>query len=102
MLLDAGWNEKEAAQVIGRAVRYKSHESLPEKDRVVEVVRLYMVKPDEYKILQRTGNPLDVPINEKTLSSVDLYLQVMSLRKNEVIDKFLDKLKAVSIESMNC
>jgi superfamily II DNA or RNA helicase len=102
MLLDAGWNENEAAQVIGRAVRYKSHESLPEKDRVVGVVRLYMVKPHEYKILQRSGNPLDVPINEKILSSVDLYLQVMGLRKQEVIDKFLDKLKAVSIESMKC
>jgi SNF2 family DNA or RNA helicase len=38
-VLDPHWNEEKLHQVIGRAVRYKSHEHLPEDERSVHITR---------------------------------------------------------------
>lgn len=44
-VLEPHWNEEKLKQVIGRAVRHKSHNGLPEKDRSVEVQR-YITYPE--------------------------------------------------------
>jgi ERCC4-related helicase len=39
------WNEARVDQVIGRGVRFKSHDHLPEKDRSVTVTKYYSTVP---------------------------------------------------------
>jgi superfamily II DNA or RNA helicase len=45
-LLDQPWNEATREQIIGRGVRFKSHESLPPKKRVVDVFNVFLLTYD--------------------------------------------------------
>ncbi len=45
IIFEPHWNNERINQVIGRAVRYKSHENLPEKERVVKIHSLILIKP---------------------------------------------------------
>ena len=45
IILEPGWNPSIVTQIIGRGVRYKSHEELPPEERNVTVYRLLLVKP---------------------------------------------------------
>ena len=54
--MESSWNLNFVEQIIGRGVRYKSHESLPEKKRTVTVYKLILVKPDEYKNINKILN----------------------------------------------
>ncbi len=53
ILMEPAWNESANQQVIGRAVRYKSHETLPDALRLVDIYRLYMIKPTEQVLFQQ-------------------------------------------------
>lgn len=72
-IMEPHWNDSKIEQVIGRAVRYKSHEALPAKDRNVSV----------YKYLA------DIP----STKTADEYLYEMSKAKTELNNKFLNILK---------
>jgi len=104
ILMEPSWNESANYQVIGRAVRYKSHESLPVALRMVHIYHLFMVKPVERDVI---NDVLDraLVINELHPSeklSVDLYMRSMSLRKQLEIDRFMDFIKRYSIELQRC
>lgn len=45
IILDPVWNPAVMEQIVGRAVRYKSHINLPEKERVVDVYNLILKTP---------------------------------------------------------
>lgn len=45
IIFEPHWNNERINQVIGRAVRYKSHERLPEKERIVKIYSLILTKP---------------------------------------------------------
>jgi len=72
-IMEPHWNESKINQVIGRAVRFKSHNDLPPSKRVVKV----------YKYLS------DIP-NENT---ADEYLYNMGRKKTKLNNKFLSILK---------
>lgn len=104
-LVDPGWHESGAEQVIGRAIRYKSHDLLPQAERKVDVIRLYSVKPNEYELIESFGEPEEaIPDAEDATEppSVDLFLKVFAIKKQNEINKFLNKLKKVSIEEREC
>jgi SNF2 family DNA or RNA helicase len=104
-LVDPGWHESGAEQVIGRAIRYKSHDLLPQAERKVDVIRLYSVKPNEYELIESFGSPEEaIPNAEEATEapSVDLFLKVFAIKKQNEINKFLEKLKKVSIEEREC
>lgn len=75
------WNEGRVTQVIGRAIRYKSHDALPKKDRNVVIYRWVSIFPKKI-------------INE----SADQYLVKLSKKKHEIFSKFSEIIKKVSIE----
>lgn len=102
IITEPSWNETTIKQVIGRGVRYKSHENLPKDKQQVDVWHLYLIKPREKSILKFLKDDLVTePIDEEMLS-VDLYLRNLSLKKQEVLDAFLEELKEISIEKLKC
>ena len=95
IILEPAWNENSIEQIIGRGVRYKSHESLPVSKRNVIIYKLFLIKPNEYKNLNKIINNNYLEFQDKILS-VDLYLRNFSwLKQQELISffKLLQKLK---------
>ena len=86
IICDPGWNEGAIRQVIGRAARYLSHANLPKEKQVVYVYRLFMDKPD----------------NTSGRLSIDIYLRNLAKEKKEMIDKMMNKLDKMSIETNKC
>lgn len=84
-ILDPPWNEASLEQAIGRAIRYKSHESLPPSKRKVVVYTIYNVKPNE-------GEPDVKP-------SVDMVLKTFIDKKKEMTKETMEFLKSISIEN---
>ncbi len=105
ILMEPSWNETTVEQVIGRGIRYESHEHLPPSKRKVAVSRLVMLKPDEYenkrKLFKMTFNEIR-PLAEIEPLSVDLYLYKLSQQKQNEINDFIELLKMASIEKNRC
>ena len=80
-IMEMWWNEPKITQTIGRAIRYKSHDALPKKDRNVTIYRWVSIFPK--KILNQ---------------SVDQYMVELSKKKHEIFNKFTEIIKKVSIE----
>ena len=77
-------------QVIGRAVRYKSHAHLPEKERIVKVYNLILKK---------------IKVNGKipgTPMTADEILFLKAKQKEKIIDQFVNQIKRNSIETNDC
>jgi hypothetical protein len=87
IVLEPHWNQSRIDQVIGRAVRYKSHSKLPENERLVEVFHLILVK-----------NPKYTKTYDKT-DSADSILLKLTQQKEENIQKFYSSIAKVSIEN---
>jgi SNF2 family DNA or RNA helicase len=104
ILMEPAWNESANKQVIGRAVRYKSHVTLPVELRMVDIYYLFMVKPNEKDVLndviERALVMNELQPTEKL--SVDLYMRSMSIRKQIEIDGFMDFIRRYSIEQQRC
>jgi superfamily II DNA or RNA helicase len=92
IIMECGWNENSMEQIIGRGVRYKSHESLHKSKRNVTVYRLYTIKPEEYKNINKITKSHLLEYKSKTnpnsMMSVDLYLRNYSWIKQQELDKF--------------
>jgi superfamily II DNA or RNA helicase len=69
IIMESAWNENSIEQIIGRGVRYKSHEQLSKSKRNVIIYRLYSIKPEEYKHINKitTKHLLELNDNEKSL-----------------------------------
>ncbi len=87
IIMEANWNPAVNEQIIGRAIRYRSHEKLPPEERNVKVYRLMLSKP--------LGNT-----DEK--KSVDDILEEMVRIKKELVDKVTEVIQRSSIEYNNC
>ena len=90
--MESSWNENLIEQIIGRGVRYKSHESLSKSKRNVTIYKLYTIKPEEYENLNKIISKHLLKFNSKTKSdfmmSVDLYLRNYSWLKQQELNKF--------------
>lgn len=89
IILEAGWNRTGEEQVIGRAVRYKSHTHLPKSERKVNVYHLIIVKPK--------GRGRD---SGDDRPSADVYLKEKIKEKEEVNKVFENRLKDLAIERL--
>lgn len=83
-IMEPYWNNSQLDQVIGRAVRYKSHNNLPQNEKVVEVYHWYCV----YNGIFSKGD-----------MSSDSYLINMSKHKEKLIESFDKAVKEVSVIS---
>jgi SNF2 family DNA or RNA helicase len=91
ILMEPNWNKATDDQIIGRADRYKSHVHLPKDKQVVNIWRLFTVKPD--KLLK----------DDEEIRSVDEILYAMSYDlKNPTIEETLTRLIPYTIENMDC
>merc|ERR1712196_290754 len=89
-LLEPYWHNVRIEQVIGRAIRYKSHESLPIQKRNVEVF-LYLSTFSEGQIDATIKN------KDKSMTTDELIYEI-SLKKAKVINSLLDNVKKASVD----
>jgi len=75
------WHEVRIEQMIGRAIRFRSHCALPIEERVVEVFR--------YKA---------VHANKDLKETTDQYIENQARNKKGLIESFLDALKEVAVD----
>ena len=80
-IMEPHWNESRITQVIGSAIRYRSHDQLPKKHRHVDIYRWISVFPHQI-------------LNE----SADQHLIGLSKRKNEMSIHYEDIIRRSSIE----
>lgn len=82
-ILEPHFNESKIDQVIGRAIRYKSHEDLPEEDRNV-VIKRYISERKPGRVSGALG------IKNK---AIDTYLKDLSLEKEKLKNELLDVMR---------
>lgn len=80
-IMEPHWTTAKIDQVIGRVIRYKSHEQLPKKSRHVAIYRYISIFPKNI-------------LNQ----SADEYLMEISDKKYEIFNEFIGLIKKVSIE----
>lgn len=84
-VLDPHFNKEKIEQVIGRGIRYKSHEHLPEDQRNVKVEKYYSVE-DEPGFLKKL-------VGKKRDGSVDEYLRQLSEDKDRLNQQVRELLR---------
>lgn len=85
-IMEPYWTEVRIQQVIGRGIRQCSHKDLPMVDRVVQVYRYKVVKPDEL-------DPDDL-----VKYSTDEYVEDQAKAKDNLIQSFLGAMKEAAID----
>lgn len=86
-VMEPHWNDSKIEQVIGRGIRYKSHDHLPEDQRKVRVMRYYASPPKG--LLDR----MHVTTPDK---GIERYLQGTSKTKSELAEQIMDALQEAS------
>uniref|UniRef100_A0A6C0F7I3 Helicase n=1 Tax=viral metagenome TaxID=1070528 RepID=A0A6C0F7I3_9ZZZZ len=81
-IMEPFWNNSQLDQVIGRAVRYKSHENMPNNEKNVDIYHWYSV-------YSKRSSSKDI--------SADKFLINMSKSKQELINKFIEATKEASV-----
>ncbi|AYV79942.1 MAG: chromodomain helicase DNA binding protein 8 [Gaeavirus sp.] len=97
IIMESAWNLNLIEQIIGRGVRYKSHEGLKESKKRVTVYKLILVKPIEYKNINKITNNYLLDLNGQMLS-VDLYLRNYAWLKQQELIKFYKILQKHKID----
>jgi SNF2 family DNA or RNA helicase len=77
IIMEPHWNNEKLNQVIGRAVRFRSHINLPLEERHVDIYHLILKKPES----KHTGKMLDD-------NSIDEQLVEMGKNKDKIINDF--------------
>lgn len=93
ILMEPSWNEATEKQVIGRGVRYRSHDHLPFDKRKVRVYHLYLVKPRDLTHLDQILTSDIVYHPEGGYLSADLMLHNIQSRKQKENDIILNLLR---------
>jgi SNF2 family DNA or RNA helicase len=83
------WNEARVDQVIGRGVRFKSHDHLPEKDRSVTVTKYYSTVPKK-GFFERLFSDKDRD------TGADEYMDGLAKEKQQLNEQILGVLKDAS------
>lgn len=87
IIMEPHWNQSKIDQVIGRGIRYESHEHLSMSNRHVDIYYLLLTKP---KLLSY--------YRDWSVPSADIILHNVSKIKNDIITTFYKNLERVSIE----
>lgn len=90
-LLDRHWNDEKMRQVVGRGIRFQSHEHLPPEQRNVRVQHFYATRPPR-GILER------IHLKEPG-KAVDEYLHIVSENKDHLINEFRALLEEQDLQA---
>lgn len=102
-ILEPAWNEEKIAQVIGRAIRYKSHAFDPSRGPrpVVDVLRYYSTLSPDYKQLRSRFAGYDERAHSILFDySADEVLKLRAQDKQRVNQAFLDRLVRISDDNL--
>lgn len=99
IIMEPAWNEATEEQIIGRGIRFKSHEHLPKEDRVVNVYYLYHIQPDDVKYTKGSKSLLKYDPYEV---SFDIYMNFLKKQKQKAMNKQIEEIKKISIENIKC
>jgi len=92
IIMESAWNENSIEQIIGRGVRYKSHDTLSKSKRNVSIFKLYAIKPNEYSHINKITSAHLLELNSQSTMSVDLYLRNYSWIKQQKLNIFEKEL----------
>lgn len=95
ILLDSQWNDATSEQIIARAIRYKSHFGLPEKERYVNVIRTLLLKPTDKPTYEKIKSPefKDWTFIKKEFEGEKKVMNLLNEEKNYTPELYLvDKL----------
>lgn len=81
---DPHFNSAKEQQIIGRAVRYKSHEGLPPSQRNVTVKRYFSAPRASF---------LDRILGNKEIGGSDEYIRNMAIRKEKLNNQLMDLMR---------
>lgn len=98
LILDPTWGYSQTEQVVGRAVRYKSHIELPINKRHVNVYYLILVEP--YMHISKLSDKIDYNLSKIDTLSGDLILYKISVIKESVINYVKESLNELSKETL--
>ena len=107
-IMEPHWNFAKINQVIGRGVRYKSHESLPKEERKVSVYYWISIPDlDTYTVSKHRSLSQKRSITRKTADhqrlGADEYLYQIGQNKVDNMEMFLETIVGYSIENNpNC
>lgn len=87
-VMEPHFNKSKTDQVVARGVRFKSHEHLPQQQRVVSVKHYLSKNPDTF--FSRF-----FPSQTKASKTIDQYLYEMSESKNDIVDDLKDVVKKI-------
>ena len=90
ILMEPDWNINNQNQVIGRTIRFKSHYNLPKNEQTVNIVRLFLLKPNNYWTILKTN--LKYFSMADTTPAVDAYLFLLGVIKQGIITTFLEDI----------
>jgi len=114
IILEPSWNESTLEQVIGRAVRFRSHSDLPVEERRVDVYHLSHNTPTDKNYIadlkkwmrNKEVSFSDVEARPKCFNintiSIDFYLMCYIHKKQQELDKYNKRLVELSIERNYC
>ena len=88
IVVDPPWNPANLDQIIGRAVRFRSHANLPAKDRFVDIYYMELQVPDNIK---------KVYGSEATKTGDQLLYKII-LRKNRLLDAINNIFEKIQIK----
>jgi len=91
-IMEPYWNSIRTDQVVGRAVRTRSHIDLPPKERHVDVYMYHMTFTEKQKETSVT-----IKRQDKSMTS-DEYIYNIAKTKATIIDEFLDAMKTASVD----
>jgi len=111
ILLEPSWNKATQEQVIGRAIRYKSHEELSKKDRKVDVYTIMLYKPSDKEPFRQILAWLEdssisfedkdkrPAVMEPYVLSIDVFLTAYLEKKQQDIDHYDMIVQSHAIEN---
>ena len=105
-VMDGLWNEATYEQIVARAIRYKSHSTLPEKERFVEVYKLFVCTENEAEILEKinTGGRMDYLAISAHILEIKEAMKKLKAQENretklnDTKEKVLETIKKHEIE----
>lgn len=110
-IMEPSWNENALRQLVGRGIRYESHEHLPLFERKVKIYHLFHIKPDEKpessrfslrtivrRLQRKNAQEAEEEGRRRRIPSADILLKILSQQKEERMQKVLQIMQDLSIE----
>lgn len=90
-IMDGQWNDALYEQIVARAIRFKSHMRVPEKDRQVFVKKLFLCYKNEAKDLEEINKGKAFDFKEMINKILDNRAELKKIRQLEKADKKLEQ-----------